>query len=117
MSKHEGTIMRADKRKKLEAAGWVVDDASDFLGLTPEESAYTEMKIGLGNALRERRKSQRISQVAFSKRVKSSQSRVANIESGDPSVSIDALTKSLLALGVSSAELSQIICSAGSRAA
>ena len=109
--------MRADKRKELEATGWTVGDVSDFLGLTPEESAYIDMKISLGNALRKRRKSQQISQVALAKRVKSSQSRIAKMEAGDPSVSIDALIKSLLALGASSAELSKAICSAGSRAA
>ena len=95
--------------KNLEAAGWVVDDASDFLGLTPEESAYIDMKISLGNALRERRKSQKISHVALARRVKSSQSRVAKMEAGDPSVSIDALIKSLLGLGASSEELAQVI--------
>lgn len=109
--------MRADKRKKLEAAGWAVGDAGDFLGLTPEETAYVDMKIALGNALRERRKSQQISQVALAKRVKSSQSRIAKMEAGDPSVSIDALIKSLLGLGASSAELATVICSAGSKAA
>ncbi len=105
--------MRADNRKKLEAAGWVVGDASYFLGLTPEETAYVDMKIALGNALRERRKNQRISQVALAKRVKSSQSRVAKMEAGDPSVSIDALVKALLALGVSSAELAKAIAVSG----
>ncbi len=48
--------MRADKRKKLKTAGWIVGDSSDFLGLTPEELAYIDMKISLGNALRARRK-------------------------------------------------------------
>ncbi|WP_041522994.1 helix-turn-helix transcriptional regulator [Gilvimarinus agarilyticus] len=109
--------MRADKRKELEATGWTVGDASDFLGLTPEESAYIDMKISLGNALRERRKSQQISQVALAKRVKSSQSRIAKMEAGDPSVSIDALIKSLLALGASSMELSKAICNADSQVA
>ncbi|WP_302720758.1 hypothetical protein [Gilvimarinus gilvus] len=51
--------MRSDKRKKLEAAGWVVGDATDFLRLTPEESPYINVKISLGNALRKRRKSQK----------------------------------------------------------
>lgn len=39
------------------------------------------------------------------------------MEAGDPSVSIDALIKLLLALGAYSAELSQVIRSAGSKAA
>jgi hypothetical protein len=39
----------------------------------------------------------------------SSQSRVAKMEAGDPSVSLDLLVKSLLALGASSRDLAAII--------
>ena len=39
--------MRVSKRVKLEAAGWKVGSADEFLGLTPEESAYIEIKLAL----------------------------------------------------------------------
>lgn len=32
--------MKADKKKKLEEAGWQVSDTSGFLGLNAEEQAY-----------------------------------------------------------------------------
>jgi hypothetical protein len=32
--------MRASKKRKLEAKGWKVGNADEFLGLSPEESAY-----------------------------------------------------------------------------
>ena len=38
-------------------------------------------------------------QAQFAKMLKSSQSRVAKMEKGDPTVSVDLLVKSLLALG------------------
>ncbi|MEX2488343.1 MAG: helix-turn-helix transcriptional regulator [Pseudomonadales bacterium] len=109
--------MRADKRKKLEANGWKVGGVDDFLGLTPEESAYIEMKLALSSSLKERRRKSNLSQVELARLVKSSQSRIAKMESGDPSVSIDLLMKSLLALGASPDEVAKAISSRDPRAA
>ncbi len=91
--------MDAARRKKLERAGWKVGTAEEFLGLSQGEAAYLELKLSLAKKLVKRRKSLRLSQVAVAKRIKSSQSRVAKMEAGDPSVSIDLLVRSLLALG------------------
>jgi hypothetical protein len=41
--------------------------------------------------------------------IKSSQSRVAKMEAGDPSVSLDLLIRSLLTLGASRKTLSQML--------
>jgi len=49
--------------------------------------------------------------------VQSSQSRIAKMEAGDPSVSLDLLVKSLLALGASARELAKIIASRGAASA
>ncbi len=87
------------RKKNLEKAGWKVGTVSEFLGLSPEEAAYIELKLSLAKKLARRRKSLRLSQVAMAKRIKSSQSRVAKMEAGDPSVSIDLLVRSLIALG------------------
>ena len=103
--------MKANKRKKLEKAGWKVGSVEDFLGLSPEESAYIEMKIALSRSLKERRIKKRLSQVAFAERIDSSQSRVAKMEAADPSVSIDLLMKSLLALGASKKDVAKVIVS------
>jgi len=101
--------MKATRRKKLEAKGWKVGSVEDFLDLTPEEMAYIELKLSLSNSLKERRAKKKLSQVEVAKIFKTSQSRVAKMEAGDPSVSIDLLVKSLLALGASPKEVAKAI--------
>lgn len=101
--------MRADKRKRLEAKGWKVGGPAEFLGLTDEEAAYIELRLKLADGLRARRNAQGISQTTLAKTMQSSQSRVAKMESGDPTVSLDLLVKSLLALGASNRDLARII--------
>lgn len=92
--------MKPSKRKKLEGAGWRVSTTEDFLGLSEEESAYLEMKLSLSEALREARAKRKLSQAQLATLIESSQSRVAKMEAAHPSVTIDLLVKSLLALGV-----------------
>jgi len=107
--------MRETKKKKLESRGWKVGSTADFLGLSPEEVAYIEIKLRLAEQLRRRRKRRKLSQVKLALLVGSSQSRVAKMESGDPSVSIDLLVRSLLALGASDQELARMFASATRR--
>ncbi len=101
--------MKATKEKKLKKAGRKVSSTDEFLGLSPEESAYIEMKLALCDSVKLTRQKKRLSQVAFAKKIASSQSRVAKIEAGDPSVSIDLIIKSLFALGVSKKEVARAI--------
>jgi DNA-binding transcriptional regulator YiaG len=91
--------MNRAKRTRLEAQGWAVADAKDFLGLSPEEAAFVEFKLALSRALRARREAHHLSQTALAKRLGSSQSRVAKMEAADPTVSVDLLLRSLFALG------------------
>jgi DNA-binding XRE family transcriptional regulator len=107
--------MRQSKRKALEAKGWKLGSASDFLGLTDEELALIELKMSLGNALKERRKKKRMTQKAAARAIASSQSRIAKMEAGDPSVSIDLLVKSMISLGASKNDVAKAI--SGRRAA
>ncbi len=101
--------MREDKKRRLEAKGWKVGSTKEFLRLTDEESAYIDLKMRLADGLRDRRQRNRLSQVQLASMLRSSQSRIAKMESGDPSVSLDLLIRSLLALGISDRELSRII--------
>jgi len=101
--------MRVSKKKGLESKGWKVGGAQEFLRLTPEESAYIELKLKLAASLRRRRERKNLTQVELASLVSSSQSRIAKMESGDPSVSIDLLVRSLLALGASNKELAKMI--------
>ena len=91
--------MKPAKRQRLERKGWKVGDARDLLQLTDDEVTYIELKLALGDQLKTMREKKAITQVELAKLLSSSQSRVAKMESGDPSVSIDLLVKGLLALG------------------
>jgi ribosome-binding protein aMBF1 (putative translation factor) len=101
--------MRKDKRIRLEAKGWKFGTEKDFLNLSKEESAYIVLKIRLSEALRQRRQDKGLSQVDLAAKLRSRQSRVAKMEAGDSSVSLDLLIRSLITLGVSDRELSKII--------
>jgi DNA-binding XRE family transcriptional regulator len=101
--------MEKKKKKKLESRGWRVGGTREFLDLTPEEEAYIELKLALSQNLRERRQQKRVTQTQLAKLIKSSQSRVAKMESCDPTVSIDLLIRSLLVLGTTKKELARVI--------
>jgi DNA-binding XRE family transcriptional regulator len=101
--------MQETKRKKLEAKGWRIGSPKDFLGMSDEEEAYVDLRVRLAEGLKERRISRGITQVGLARTIKSSQSRVAKMEAGDPTVSLDLLVKSLFALGASNRELAAII--------
>ena len=97
------------KRQRLENKGWKVGTAEEFLELSPEESAHIDLKLRFGHILKHRRKALPLTQVELARRIHSSQSRVAKMESGDPSVSLDLLIRSLLALGASHQDLARAI--------
>ena len=101
--------MNSTKRKSLEAKGWKVGSVQEFLDLSPEEVSYIEIKLALSKNLQDYRKAKRLTQTEFAKRIKTSQSRVAKMESGDPSVSIDLLIRSLFALGASKKRLAGML--------
>ena len=109
--------MKAEKIKKLEAKGWKVGSATDFLGLNKEETAYIELKLSLGENLKKLRALQHLTQTGLAQRLRSSQSRIAKMESGDPSVSIDLFIRSILALGKTRKDLAKMISSTQSQAA
>jgi transcriptional regulator with XRE-family HTH domain len=97
--------MKNTKKQLLKAKGYVVGSFSEILGLSPEESEYAKFKRFLSKSLRKNRERKDLTQERFARLIKSSQSRVAKMESCDPSVSIDLLIKSHVELGVSIKEL------------
>jgi DNA-binding XRE family transcriptional regulator len=106
--------MKSAKRRRLEAAGWKVGSARGFLGLTDEEAEYIELHLSLGALLTKRRKSLGYTQTEVADLIGSSQSRVAKMEAGDPSVSVDLLIRTLLALGVNRKQVGRAIGAAAS---
>ena len=99
--KKRASRMTAGRKKRLQKAGWRVGSADEFLGLTAAESAFLDAKTRLTSAFVERRQELDLTQTEVAKRLGSSQSRIAKIEASDPSVSLDLLVRSLLALGAS----------------
>ena len=101
--------MNKRKQETLKKKGWKVGTVAEFLDLSAEESAYIEMKLALSEKLKERRLHKNLTQAQLAEAIDSSQSRVAKMEAGDPTVSLDLLVKSLLALGVTKKELGRAI--------
>ena len=97
------------KRKRLEAKGWKIGSTKDLLQLSDEEEAYIELRLKLAEGLKARRTDKGLTQIQLAKAIQSSQSRVAKMEAGDPTVSLDLLVRSLLVLGASNRELAKII--------
>jgi DNA-binding XRE family transcriptional regulator len=91
--------MNKHKFKRLEAAGWKVGDAADFLQLSDEEVEFIEFKLALANKVKELRKKKGLTQVEVARAMGSSQSRIAKLEAADSSVSTDLMLKSFFLLG------------------
>lgn len=101
--------MNNARLKKLQAAGWKVGSTKDFLKLTDEEAMLVELKLSLTGALKQARVKRHLSQVDLAQRMGSSQSRVAKIEAGDPTVSLDLIVRALLAAGATRQELQRAL--------
>jgi DNA-binding XRE family transcriptional regulator len=101
--------MNKRKKKYLESKSYKVESVEKFLGLSSGESEYIELKLALSEALAKRRKKSKLTQAQLAKLLKSSQSRVAKMEKGDPTVSVDLLVKSLLAMGANKKSIAKAI--------
>ena len=101
--------MDRKKKKALEAKGYKVGSVDEFLGLSKEESEYIELKLALSQALAKCRKQRNLTQVQLAKILDSSQSRIAKMEKGDPTVTLDLLVKSLLAMGATKKNIAKMI--------
>ncbi len=101
--------MERSKQRRLERAGWTVGDASDFLGLSPEERRFIETKLALAAGLRRLRERLGLTQVEVAERFGSSQSRVAKMEAADKSVSTDLLLRVLFGLGAKREDVARLL--------
>ena len=99
------TSAKAAKLKRLRAAGWKAGGAKEFLQLSDEEAMLVEFKVSLIDAVRQSRQKRGLSQIDLAQRMGSSQSRIAKIEAGDPSVSLDLIMRAFFASGGTRTEL------------
>jgi len=101
--------MNPEKREKLSKQGWTVGTVAELLQLTPAETIYLELKLALRQQLKQRRQQQPLTSKQLAKLLDESPACIANLESGDNSVSLDLLIRSLLVLGTSKQELARVI--------
>jgi ribosome-binding protein aMBF1 (putative translation factor) len=101
--------VKKPKRRKLEAAGWRVGSADEFLGLTRAESILVDIKLALSDTVRLRRSRAGITQAALARRLNSSQSRIAKVEAADPKVSLDLLVRAALAAGATRSDVARAV--------
>lgn len=104
--------MEEAKRKRLEKTGWKVGTVSEFLDLSPEETAVIEIKLALSRHLKKRRQ-RGMTQTELAEKLHSSQPRIAKAENGDASVSIELLIRAILATGATTQEIGQVIAQIG----
>lgn len=97
--------MKSERLNRLQANGWKVGSAAEFLQLSAEEVRLVELKLALSGAVRKSRIKRRLSQLDLAERMRSSQSRIAKIEAGDPSVSLDLIVRALIASGASTRDI------------
>ncbi|HWN93682.1 MAG TPA: helix-turn-helix transcriptional regulator [Methylomirabilota bacterium] len=101
--------MNAAKKRKLEAAGWKETSVKGFLNLSDADAQYIETKLALSRRFREFRQKRNLTQEKAATLLKTSQSRLARMEAGDSSVSIDLLVRGLFALGASREDLAEAV--------
>jgi predicted XRE-type DNA-binding protein len=99
--------MKPEKKRRLETAGWKETTVQEFLNLSAADAQYIETKLALSRRLREFRLQRNLTQTRAASLLKTSQSRLARMEAGDPSVSLDLLLRGLFALGATWKELAK----------
>lgn len=93
----------------LDGSAWQTGDPAAFLQLNPEQSAQVEIRVAMANRLKAIRLDRRWTHDDLAAALGSSRSRVAKMEGADVSVSLDLLTRSLMALGVTRLQLAVLI--------
>ncbi|MEO6846542.1 MAG: helix-turn-helix transcriptional regulator [Chthoniobacterales bacterium] len=98
--------MKNTKTKKPKSK-WVEGSVQKFLTLSDAEMELIEMRLSASKLLKATRQRQKLTQQLAAVKLHTSQSRLAKMEAGDPSVSLDLLFKSLFSLGVSRKKLAR----------
>jgi DNA-binding XRE family transcriptional regulator len=94
------------KRAKVARRGrWIEGTVQEFLELSDADMELIETRLAASKLLRATREKKKLTQQAVAAALHTSQSRLAKMEAGDPSVSLDLLFKSLFSLGVSRKQL------------
>lgn len=106
---------QSEKSSKVER-GWVEGSVQDFLGLSEADMLIVETRLAASRLLKATRQQSKLTQQKVAERLQTSQSRLAKMEAGDSSVSLDHLLRSLFALGVSRKSMAKIFTGRGRNA-
>ena len=101
--------MNTNKLKRLEAAGWKQTNIKEVLSLTDADVEYIETKLALTKNLRTLRHKKGVTQTELARQMHTSQARVARIEAGDPTVTIDQMLRAYFSLGATRRELAKAV--------
>jgi transcriptional regulator with XRE-family HTH domain len=95
--------MDETKRKRLEAAGFVIGDfeqfATEVLGMSVAEARETQFRADLGSAIRRIRDERGQARAKFARAIGSSPAELARLEVGAPEISLDLMLKAYFAAG------------------
>ena len=101
--------MPKGKSPKSTDSSWKSGSAYDFLNLSAEEIELVEIRLAFSRKMKELRLKSGRTQGQIAKLIHSSQSRVAKIEAGDPSISLDRQIKSLIMLGLTRKQVGKLM--------
>ena len=90
---------------------WVEGSVQEFLSLSDADMELIETRRAISRLLKATRQEKKMTQAAVAAALHTSQSRLAKMEAGDPSVSLDLLFKSLFSLGVTRQNLASTLSS------
>ena len=93
------------KKKTTAVTGWVEGSVQDFLQLSDADMEFVETRLAASRLLKATRQAKKLTQQVAASKLHTSQSRLAKMEAGDSSVSLDLLFRSLFSLGVSRKDL------------
>ena len=107
MSKPKDKGTKATKAK----VEWVQGSVQEFLSLSDADMELIETRLAISRLLKATRQKKKLTQAAVAAALHTSQSRLAKMESGDPSVSLDLLFRSLFSLGITRKNLASTLSS------
>lgn len=104
--------MDAERKRRLEAAGFKFGTVGELFGLSEAEEQLVELKVVIADAVRELRDTRALSQSDLARLVGTGQARISKLERSAESTSLDTLVRCLLVLGASRKDLARTIANA-----
>jgi DNA-binding transcriptional regulator YiaG len=105
------------KVQKNEKPQWVEGSVQEFLELSAADMALIETRLAASRLLKATRMAKKLTQQVLAAQLHTSQSRLAKMEAGDPSVSLDLIFRSIFSLGVSPKKLASKLAVASKESA